>query len=66
MVLHVRLKDGRIVKGIYVDRRGQIEGRIVGGQDGVTANVGFSEEEIDAVRREGFLSALHKWVERTD
>jgi len=65
MVLEVRLKDGRIVRSVYVDSRGRIEGIIVGGQDGVDPDLGFSETEIDAVRQQGFVASfmrLGKWI----
>jgi hypothetical protein len=68
MVVQVKLKNGRIVRGIYVDRKGNIEGRIVGGQDGLTEDVGFSDDDLVAVRAEGIFTSilrLGKWTVRS-
>jgi hypothetical protein len=69
IVIDVKLKDGRVVRDLLVNEKRFIEGKIVGGQTGVTDDVGFSEDDILAVRHlAGFLAyLLHrmKWIPRT-
>jgi hypothetical protein len=66
MALTIKIQDGRIRKRIYVNNQGVLEGRIVGGQDGLDSELDFSEDEIIAVRQEGILALLgfRIWIER--
>lgn len=61
IIVDLKLNDGTVRKKYLVKPNGEIEGKIVGGQDGVDSTlVDFSEEQIAAVREEGQF--LAKWV----
>jgi hypothetical protein len=63
-VVDVRLKSGKIVNYVLLDKDGIAVGVVVGGHTGVDdSRLGFEQHEIEAFRRRGWAAKLGfaKW-----
>ncbi len=63
LIIDIKLMDGSIRKNYLVNKKGIIQGKIVGGHDGIDLAMDFKTEDIQAIRETGVLSALgmKKW-----
>ena len=63
LIIDIKLIDGSIRRNYFINNKGIIQGKIVGGHDGIDTTIDFKPEEIQAIRETGALSSLglKKW-----